>query len=205
MCLMVAGMSNISQTDGGRLLLATGIIVAAGAGGALVAHGPGEEGIRLIIRQTALISLLLFSSAFAASSAVRLWPSGTIRWMMRNRRWLGLSFALSHFAHLGAVIALSLTLPDFIVEPTTKVLGSLAYVFIAAMAATSFNGAVQRMGKESWHLLHKTGAYYIWLIFALSYLPRASSPAYWPHSALVLTALAIRFAAYRSAAGRRST
>ena len=118
------------------------------------------------------------------------------RWMMRNRRWLGLSFALSHFVHLAAILMLGRIAPDFEIEAMTIVFGGLAYVFIAALAATSFDGAVTMLGKRRWQLLHKTGMYYIWFIFAQSYTPRAfMSAAYIPAAALLFGVIALRIAA----------
>ncbi|MCW5954891.1 MAG: hypothetical protein KIT69_21760, partial [Propionibacteriaceae bacterium] len=66
-------------------------------------------------------------------------------------------------------------------------------------AATSFDGAVAWLGRRRWQLLHRTGMYYLWLIFAISYLPRALIESAWyaiPAGAL-LAALALRFAVYR--------
>ena len=45
----------------------------------LFAAGPGIDGVRMLIRETARTSLLIFAAAFAASSLVRLWPGPTTR------------------------------------------------------------------------------------------------------------------------------
>lgn len=185
---------------GVTLIGVTAAALALLAAHALSSSPSAEEAARLLIRQTARLSLVTFCAAFAASSAVRLWPGAATRWMMRNRRWLGLSFALSHLFHLIAILALLEIAPDFEVETTSIVFGGAAYVFIAALAATSFDGAVARLGKRRWQLLHKTGVYYIWVIFALSYTPRAlTTVAYVPAALLLYAALALRIAARRRA------
>lgn len=183
---------------GPRVIGVTAVALLLLIAHALATAPSGEEATRLIIRQTARLSLVAFCAAFAASSLLRLWPMPATRWMMRNRRWLGLSFALSHLTHLVAILTLVRIAPDFEIEPMTIVFGGLAYVFIAALAATSFDGAVALLGKRRWQLLHKTGMYYIWFIFAQSYTPRAlSSPAYIPAAALLFGVIALRFAARR--------
>ena len=64
------------------------------------------------IDATGRVSLILFSIAFTASSVDSLWPSSLSRWTLRNRRWIGLSFASSHFIHLGLIISMTFFFPD---------------------------------------------------------------------------------------------
>src|SRR3954452_8219571 len=62
------------------------------------------EGVRMVIRYTARSSLLLFCLAFSASALHRLWPNPFSRWQLCNRRYLGLSFAVSHLIHAIAIV-----------------------------------------------------------------------------------------------------
>lgn len=64
------------------------------------------------IDATGRSSLILFVIAFTASSVESLWPSSLSRWSMRNRSWIGLSFASSHFIHLGLIISMTVFFPD---------------------------------------------------------------------------------------------
>jgi sulfoxide reductase heme-binding subunit YedZ len=74
--------------------------------------------------------------------------------------------------------------------------GGLAYVFIAAMTATSFDRTAQMIGPRAWKILHTVGSYYIWLIFANSYIGRAlAMPEYIPAAAILVLALGLRIAA----------
>ncbi|MAH57020.1 MAG: hypothetical protein CMN91_01010, partial [Synechococcus sp. ARS1019] len=89
------------------------------------------------IDATGRSSLVLFSMAFVASSVHGLWPSSLSQWMLQNRRWIGLSFALSHGIHLALILAMSLDFPDpFLSEqPAGKwLVGGVAYLLIALMA-----------------------------------------------------------------------
>jgi methionine sulfoxide reductase heme-binding subunit len=77
--------------------VASAVIVALCAM-TLATTGVDEEGVRAIIRLTARTSVALFLLAFTASAAFRLWGGRLPRWLLVNRRYLGLSFAVSHFA-----------------------------------------------------------------------------------------------------------
>ncbi|MFI5500572.1 hypothetical protein ACIA5E_16060 [Nocardia asteroides] len=50
--------------------------------------------------------------AFVATSVLALWPGEPARWLARNRRYLGLSFAMSHGVHLAAIVTLARTDPE---------------------------------------------------------------------------------------------
>lgn len=145
------------------LLLALTIVILASA--------PDADGLRMTIRTTARTSLFLFLLAFVASGAARLWPSSVTRWLRRNRRQLGLSFAMSHVIHLGAVVMLAQTDPALFwtqSNPGSIAAGSLGYVAIALLAATSFDRMVSRLGAARWRRLHAVGVWIIWLSFLVA-------------------------------------
>src|SRR3990172_1264585 len=83
-------------------LLCLGGICAAGA----TTLEPGHEEVSAIIRVTAFTSAVPFLLVFTASSLHRLRRAAVTRWLMANRRYLGLSVAASHFWHLLAIVAL---------------------------------------------------------------------------------------------------
>ena len=160
--------------------------------------GTGEAGIRAVVRHSAQTSLLLFCSAFTASSLVVLYPARATRWMFANRRYLGVSFAVSHSIHLLALMALARVSSEFVrnLGGVTIAGGGLAYLFIAAMTATSFDRTAAWLGPRAWQRLHRTGSYYIWFLFLLSYVPRAlASLAYVPAAGLLVVAIGVRAAA----------
>ncbi|MGH0035623.1 MAG: ferric reductase-like transmembrane domain-containing protein [Myxococcota bacterium] len=166
--------------------------------GTLALEGSSEEGVRFVVRHTAKGAMLLFVAAFSASSLQALWPSAWSRYALKNRRWLGLSFAFTHLCHLAALVALGALYPDPFVkglDAATLVGGGLAYVFVVAMAATSWNGAVRRLGASRWRLLHTVGSWYIWLIFFQSYLGRVASGDlfYVPFAGLLVVGAGLRW------------
>jgi sulfoxide reductase heme-binding subunit YedZ len=193
--------------EGPRIVASATAALAVMTAVLLGIDGGGEAGIRTMIRATARTSVLLFVAAFTASSALALWPHPLSKWMVRNRRYLGLSFAVSHLEHLLFIIYAAAVAGFLQVNTVALVGGGSAYVFIAAMAATSFDGAVRWLGRPRWQRLHTIGAYYIWFIFLQTYLPRAvmESVAYAPLALLLIGALAVRLIARRRGAGREAT
>jgi methionine sulfoxide reductase heme-binding subunit len=181
--------------QGWRLVAAVAAVLSLMAAGLLLAS-PDVAGIRSVIRWTARTSLVLFLLTFIASAAWRRWPGPWTRWQLRNRRYLGLSFAVSHGLHLIAILAFAHLAPaafDQASNPSTRFVGEIGYAFVFAMTATSFDTTAAWLGPRAWKILHRTGAWYLWLVFLLSYLSRAvHHPQYWVGVAAVLAALVVR-------------
>ncbi|MCC6847961.1 MAG: hypothetical protein IT294_05620 [Deltaproteobacteria bacterium] len=181
--------------------------VAAVVAAVLGIVGAGEPGIRMALRATARTSLAFFALAFVASALRRRWPSDATAWLMRNRRQLGVSFAVSHFVHLLLIFALvgwSWAAFRAATPTETRVMGGLAYGFIALMTVTSFDVTAAWLGPRAWRLLHVAGAYYLWIIFAQNYFAQAArSVFYWPYAAVLASAMALRWLPAPRAAGAR--
>jgi hypothetical protein len=172
-------------------------------------HGWDIDGVRLAIRATARTSLVLFALAFTAGAMVELMPSEATRWQRRNRRYLGVSFAVSHFIHLGVIVTLAVMDPAVFWKLTTLMnilLAGTAYLFIAAMTATSFDRAAAWLGPRKWRLLHLIGGWYIWISFASAVGKRVPVDSfYWPMALLVLAIAVVRLIAMFQRGRRRIT
>ncbi len=159
---------------GWRLVALTAVVLTIGAL-VLVMRGAGDvDSIRLVIRLTARVSLGFFCLAFGATAANRIWPNGWTRWAVANRRYLGLSFAVSHFIH---AIAISLFIGFYAVQfdevhPGSNVPGGIGYLFLLAMTVTSFDRTAALVGIRVWRVLHATGAHVLWTIFLISEVSR---------------------------------
>jgi methionine sulfoxide reductase heme-binding subunit len=203
---MASAMRIASLPKGWRLLGWTSVALVAMVVGLTAVYGLDEAGIRVLIRATARTSFAFSLLAFAASPLRRAWRSPGSAWLLANRRYLGLSFAVSHGLHLIAIFALYHWSGRELLagtSPLVTVVGGLGYVLLAAMAATSFDGAVALLGVRRWRLLHSVGMYYLWFVFAVSYVPRAiRTPTYLPAALLAAGALAMRIA-YRPGRVRR--
>ncbi len=146
-----------------------------------VSGGEGESGVRAAIRLTARTTVLLLLVIFPASAMLRRWPGAATRWIVRNRRYLGLSLAVSHGYHalfIGWLYA-SGTAGD--IPAATVYGGGLGFAFLAAMAATS-NDASQRALGANWRRLHLAGIYWVWIVYVASYVPQAATN---PFAALI--------------------
>ena len=181
---------------GWRLTALMALLLSLMTLGIIGAHDFSVDGIRVAIRATARTSLLLFLPVFAASALVRLQPNDVTRWLHRNRRYLGVSFAASHILHAMVIIAFAVTDPALFNSMTsmgTLITGGLAYLFILAMAATSFDGAVRWLGLRNWRALHWCGSWYIAISFVITNAKRTPDmPVYWLAVTLTLAVIALR-------------
>jgi methionine sulfoxide reductase heme-binding subunit len=164
--------------------------------------GLTEECVHAVIRYTARTSLVLFGAAFVASSLRLLWPTPATRWLLVNRRYLGVSFAVSHAMHMTAIIVLARISSAFRADASmiTIVFGGFGFVVAGVLAATSSNRAVAALGARRWRALHKFGVYYLWFIFFVTYLPAAFKfPSYVVFVVFLLALLGLRLFAARRA------
>ncbi len=162
-------------------------------------YGVGEEGARVTIRATARTSFALFLTAFTATALVKLWPGGLTKWVRANRRYIGVSFGVSHAFHAVGIIALAFITSGASIRETdlsALIGGSLAYLFIAAMVVTSFDRTAAMLGHKKWQILHTVGMYLLWMVFFFSYGGRAVVSIYYaPLALLLISAIALRFVA----------
>ena len=152
------------------------------------------EGVRMVIRFTARTSLLFFCLAFSAAALARLMPNAWTRWLRRNRRYLGVTFAASHGIHAIAITAFALMDPTGYAAATSIVsyiFGGIGYAFIIAMTATSFDHMAKALGTQAWRRLHLIGGYYLLFQFMVSFGKRIPEM---PLYALFLIPLFVVFA-----------
>lgn len=149
-------------------------LVALATGLCFALHGSEAEGWRQLIRWTARLSGSLFLAVFLATPLRRLTPNDATAWLLRNRRALGVSVGLAHAVH-GVAIAVFVRLTGHETPVATLVLALLAYAFLAAMAATSFDAAARWLGALRWRRLHTTGLHYLWFIFGFTFFGAAAA------------------------------
>lgn len=119
-------------------------------------------------RYTAHLAFPYLLLAFCASSLHRLVGSDWTASMLRNRRYIGLSFATAHGIHL---IALTMfLLADETWRPDTYFfVAAFGFVVTAALAITSNNTMVRRVGAANWRTLHRWGINTLMLYFTVAF------------------------------------
>jgi len=157
----------------GGLCALAAVVAGATIARALGAHPDTTEGWLHAARYTARFSFELFVVVFVARPLHQLMPSGTTRWLVRNRRGLGLAFATAHFIHLYALVRFNVAAEN-VPDAVTLIFGGAAYVLLAAMVATSNDASVRRLGPRNWKRLHTVGMYWLWFIFFQSYAGRVA-------------------------------
>lgn len=177
--------------------MATGLALAIATAAYLTHGGWTYEGAAAAARLTARNSFLWFLTAWSASALARLWPGGWRTALLRRRRSVGLGFAASHTVHLAALL-IALFVFDHGTKLVTVVGGGIGYLFVFAMAVTSNDASVRRLGPRRWRLLHATGGYVIAAIFAFSYLGRIKVDPWLgvPMVALITLAAMLRILAW---------
>ncbi len=176
--------------------LALAVIVAC-LGLVFARDGWSDEGLRAAIRVTARSSFLLFLGAFSASSLATFLPSAATRWQLTNRRYLGISFALSHLTHAAAIVTLAVRTGGGSLSARLAGLigGGIVYGFILFMLATSFDRTAAWVGPRVWKTVHTAGGYLIFVTFLASYGPRAAeSLIYLPQVLMLVAVLGLRIA-----------
>ncbi|MGB1243383.1 MAG: hypothetical protein ACPG49_12720, partial [Chitinophagales bacterium] len=112
-------------------------------------------------------------------------------WLLANRRYIGISFAIVHLIHLKFLWTLQHFFhPVFDLAAQTSLLaGGIAYLFVVLMLLTSFPMFAAYLSTRQWKILHTIGGFWIWSIFMSSYTKRALTE--YEHIPLVVILLLI--------------
>ena len=102
----------------------------------------------------------------ATSPLFSLFPNEGTRWLRRNRRYVGLSFAVA-MAWQGAFIFIvsSVYSEHYYAEIyllRDELEGSSGYIFLVAMTVTSFGFLRRHLTPHQWTFLHRAGVYFLW-------------------------------------------
>ena len=136
--------------------------------GTLLASDEPPGFFLLWTRYSAHLAFLFLLVAFLTSTARRRWRHPVTRVLMNYRRQLGLGFATAHAFHLAALTLLLLNLEGFSVTASLAV-AAFGYVVTTALAVTSNNWSVRRLGVKRWRLLHTTGINILMLYFFVAF------------------------------------
>lgn len=124
------------------------------------------KAVSSMIQLSVRCAVPLLYVTFAASSIQALFPGPFSRWLLRNRKYLGLSFAAA-MAWQGLFILWLVTVhTDYYVNEVyvlrDAIEGVTGYLFLAAMVVTTFNWGRGKLSPRQWRLLHLSGIYFLW-------------------------------------------
>jgi hypothetical protein len=129
------------------------------------------EGISSLIQFSVRCAIPWLYLAFAASSIQVLFPGSLSRWLLRNRKIIGLAFAAAMAWQLFFIVWLVTVHSDYYIQEVYVLRdvfeGILGYFFLISMTLTSFRIGRQRLTARQWKYLHKIGIYSLW-IYAFS-------------------------------------
>ena len=153
--------------------LVAALTFAAIAIGLVITGVSSPEATVSLIRLSVQLASPWIFLAFVARPLVQLYPGSFSKWLLRNRRYLGLSFAAG-FAWQAVFIAVLLALhPDYywqVLHNTADfVLRMLSYLLLLALTITSFYPVRRAMRPNSWRVLHLVGTWYFWAAIWVSY------------------------------------
>ena len=102
----------------------------------------------------------------AASSVQILFPGSFPMWWLRNRKYIGMCFAVAMAWQGAFIFMMSNFFRDYYFEDVyllrDELEGSVGYIFLAAMVLTSFHFGRKHLNSTQWKLLHRSAIYFLW-------------------------------------------
>ena len=102
----------------------------------------------------------------AASAAPVLFPGSLSMWLLRNRKYIGMCFAVAMAWQGLFIFMMSSFFRDYYFEEVfylrDELEGSTGYIFLTAMVVTSFRFGRKHLSPMQWKLLHRSGVYFLW-------------------------------------------
>ena len=156
-----------------------GLTLGGMTAGMIVIGFSTPESIVQLIRLSVRFASPWIFIAFSTSALVLLYPGSVSKWLLRNRRYTGLSFAAGFVWQAVFIAVLFALYPAYYwdeLHKTSDLLGrSASYVFLFALTLTSFFPVRQRLSRAQWHWLHLIGIWYFWAAIWGSYAEQALS------------------------------
>lgn len=102
----------------------------------------------------------------AISALQVLFPNDYTRWALRNRKYIGLCFAVAMAWQGLFIFMISNFQRDYYFDEIylfrDELEGSIGYIFLSAMVLTSFQFGRRFLSPSQWRLLHLSGIYFLW-------------------------------------------
>jgi hypothetical protein len=146
------------------------VVVLAGT---LTADLGSAGGVSAMIQLSVRLAVPFLYLAFAASALAQLAPGSFSRWLLRNRRMIGLCFAAAMAWQLLFILWLVLGHWDYYLEEAYSTYDLAeqipGYLVLIAMSITSFAPGRRRLSPGQWRALHTGGIYFLWAVVWSTY------------------------------------
>ena len=127
-----------------------------------ISTGPG---VSTMIGYSVRFAVPFIFLVVAASSVQILFPGPFPMWWLRNRKYLGLCFAVAMAWQGTFILIMSVFFREYYFEEIyllrDELEGSIGYIFLPAMVVTSFHFGRKYLSSTQWKLLHKSGIYFL--------------------------------------------
>jgi hypothetical protein len=125
------------------------------------------KGVSAMIQLSVRCAVPWLFLAFAASSLQVVFPGTFSRWLLRNRKIIGLCFAAAMAWQLTFILWLVGIHTEYYVNDvyvlSDVVEGVVGYALLIAMVLTSFKFGRSLLSPRQWKLLHISGIYWLWV------------------------------------------
>ena len=180
-----------SWLHGWALFWAMAAVINAIAMGVWALHDlRSDQDVGLLIRVCVRCAAVVFLVAFAAPPLQRLVPGKITGWLLENRRYFFLAFALAFSWHVFFVVARLIEFPKYVplLLPMPPDIATaitwLGVVMLLTLVLTSFHGFNRHIGSASLQRMRSVGTYLLAGLFTYSYFLGRSDPLH----AVLLTA-----------------
>ena len=123
-------------------------------------------GVSAMIQFSVRLAVPWLFIAFAASSLAVVFPGSLTRWLLRNRRIIGLCFAAGMAWQLLFILWLVIGHWNYYLQEAYSYFDLAeqipGYLVIFAMVVTSFRFGRSKLSARQWEILHKGGIYFLW-------------------------------------------
>ena len=123
------------------------------------------DGVSEMIGFSVRFAVPLIFLVVAASAVQTLFPGPFPMWWLRNRKYIGLSFAVAMAWQGLFIFIMSNFFREYYYEDIyllrDELEGSVGYIFLPAMVITSFHFGRKHLDAKQWKLLHTSGLYFL--------------------------------------------
>ncbi|MEM8936082.1 MAG: hypothetical protein AAGC77_06715 [Pseudomonadota bacterium] len=124
------------------------------------------EGVSAMIGYSVRWAVPFIYIVVAASALPKLFPGPFSVWVLRNRKYFGLCFAVAMAWQGLFIFVVSTFMRDYYFEAIyyfrDELEGTIGYIFLGALTVTSFQIGRKYVTPDQWKTLHRAGMYFLW-------------------------------------------